>query len=669
MASPPVASQVAAQITRIRELSKLRRHTEALAAAETVAVQSPYNRDALYLIAANQRCLHQITDALTTLGRLEATHPNYSLLHQERGHCYMTLGNLARATDAFLRAVSLNPALLTSWMMLERLYHASGETKGAIAASEHVSLLRQLPPEVVRAGTLFSDGDLIPAENILQKYRVAGGSHFEAVRLLGRIAHKRKALDEAESLLEQALQLAPNSRSARVDYIRVLLDSQKYLKAHDAASSLLELEPDNGDLLPLYAAACVGLGRQQRAIELYRQLLGASPASAELHVALGHSLQSSGRQKEAIESYAVAASIRSNFGDAYWSLANLKMYRFSDNQIACMREEEAAHAIRVVDRYHLCFALGKAYEDCNEYAESWKFYERGNALKRAESVYDPQILEINTRKQIEVCTPEFFEKRADSGAPDPDPIFIVGLPRSGSTLIEQILASHSQVDATQELPNIPLIVRKMEGKGRRPDPYNPQYPGALNELGPNEFRSLGQQYTSSARAYRRNKRFFTDKMPNNFWHIGLIRLILPNAKIIDVRREPMACGLSNFKQLFASGQEFTYNLEDIAYYYRTYLRLMRHWDSVLPGRVLRVFYEDVVENLGRSVRRILEFCGLEFEAACVEFHKQERNIATASSEQVRQPISRQGLFQWRNYEPWLGALKNSLGDALTHYRE
>lgn len=667
MASPPVVSQVAAQITRIRELSKLRRHTEALAAAETVVVQAPYNRDVLYLIAANQRCLDQITDALTTLGRLEATYPNYSLLHQERGHCYMTLGNLACATDAFSRAVSLNPALVTSWMMLERLYRAAGETKGAIAASKHVSLLRQLPPEVVRAGTLFSDGDLIPAENILQKYRVGGGSHFEAVRLLGRIAHKRKSLDEAENLLEQVLQLAPNSRSARIDYIRVLLDSQKYLEAHDAASSLLEPEPDSGDLFPLYAAACAGLGRHQRAIEIYRQLLADSPASAELHMALGHSLQSSGRQKEAIESYHSAGRIRPSFGDAYWSLANLKVYTFSEDEIARMRFEEAAPGANLVDRYHLCFALGKAHEDREEFEHSWQFYERGNALKHAENRHDAKILEIDARKQIEVCTAEFVGARAGVGAPDPDPIFIVGLPRSGSTLIEQILASHSQVDATQELPNIPLIVRKMEG--RRPDPYNPQYPGALNELGPNEFRSLGHQYISSARAYRRNKPFFIDKMPNNFRHIGLIRLILPNAKIIDVRREPMACGFSNFKQLFATGQEFTYNLEDIARYYKSYLRLMQHWDRAFPGRVLRVFYEDVVENLEGSVRRILDFCALEFETACFEFYKQERNIATASSEQVRQPVFRHGLFQWRNYEPWLGVLKNSLGDALIYYRD
>jgi tetratricopeptide (TPR) repeat protein len=663
----PAFPAVELQIVQIRELSKLRRHRDALAAAEAVAVQVPQNRDALYLIAANQRCLNRPTDALATLERLEKNHPKFSLLHQERGHCCIALRDLARAIDAFSRAVSLNPALMTSWVMLERLYRISGKTKHANSISEQVSLLQKLPPEVVRAGMLFSDGDLSAAENILQEYRAAGGSHVEMLRLLGRIAHQRKALEEAETLLEVALKAAPNYRAARVDYIRVLLDAQKYLEAHEAVAGLLQVDPENKDLLSLYAAACVGLGRQQRAIEVYRQLIAAFPLSAELHVALGHALQSIGHQKEAIDCYSMAASIRPSFGDAYWSLANLKTYRFSDNEIARMCTEEAAPHAEGVDRYHLCFALGKAYEDRMQYAESWQFYERGNALKLAESLYDPEIIEINARKLMEVCTAEFFEGHATVGAPDPDPIFIVGLPRSGSTLVEQILASHSQVDGTQELLEVPRIVREMEAP--RSDPYHPRYPGVLAELAPDQFRSLGERYISDTRVYRGSKPFFIDKMPNNFRHIGLIHLMLPNAKIIDVRREPMACCFSNLKQLFAGGQEFTYRIEDIARYYRMYLELTRLWDAVLPGRVLRVFYEDVVEDVEWSVQRVLQFCGLKFETGCIEFYKQERSVATASSEQVRRPIFRDGLFQWRNYEPWLGSLRDSLGDAVIRYRE
>jgi tetratricopeptide (TPR) repeat protein len=388
-------------------------------------------------------------------------------------------------------------------------------------------------------------------------------------------------------------------------------------------------------------------------------------------------LKTLGKRQEAIESYQAAVAARPDFGDAYWSRANLKTYRFSQEEITQMEAHEAAATTQPVDRYHLCFALGKALEDQGEYAQSWEYYERGNALKRAQSRYRPEITETNTRRQIEVCTAEFFAARTAAGAPDPDPIFIVGLPRSGSTLIEQILASHSKVEGTQELPELPRIV--LELQGRDPNPNDPRYPGVLTELTLDDFRKLGERYMAETRTYRQaasNTRrdpaprpFFIDKMPNNFRHLGLLHLMLPNAKVIDARREPLACCFSNFKQLFASGQEFTYDLEDIARYYRTYLELMRHWDEVLPGKALRCEYEDLVEDLEGQVRRILDFCGLAFEPACLEFHKTERSISTASSEQVRQPLFRAGLDQWQHYEPWLGPLKNALGDALLRYRD
>jgi tetratricopeptide (TPR) repeat protein len=654
-------------VDRIRELGRNGRHGEALAAAEASAVDAPANRDVLYLIAANQRCLNRISDALATLQQLEQKHPQFSLLYQERGYCYTTLRDAARAIDAFSQAVSLNPALATSWTMLERLYQMTGESSSAAAAAEHVDALKHLPSEIVRAGSLFSDGDLSAAENILRAYLLRFGDHIEALRLLARIEHQRNALYDAELLLENVLNLAPDYRAARQDYVRVLLDRQKYMQAHEVVSTLLRLEPDNRDYLLLEAVASAGLGQYELAIAVYRRLLATSPKSPDLHMALGHSLKSVGRQEEAIECYQVATALRAGFGDAWWSLANLKIYRFSSDEIASMRSEEATPGAHAVDRYHLCFALGKAYEDKKDYAGSWQFYERGNALKRAESLYHPEITETNTRRQIEVCTEKFFVERTGVGVPDPDPIFIVGLPRSGSTLIEQILASHSQVEGTQELTDIPRIVLEMDGP--RSDPDNPRYPGALVDLPREEFYRLGKRYMTDTRPHRGDRPFFIDKMPNNFRHIGLIHLMLPNAKVIDVRREPIACCFSNLKQLYASGQEFTYSIEDIARYYRTYLELMQHWDNVLPGRVLRVWYEDVVEDLEGKVRRILEFCSLEFEPACIEFYKTERSVRTASSEQVRRPIFREGLLQWRNYETWLDPLKNALGDALSGYRE
>ncbi|HEY4763833.1 MAG TPA: sulfotransferase [Candidatus Sulfotelmatobacter sp.] len=661
MPSPSALSPIELEVGRIRELSKDGRHYEALAAADALAVAAPQNRNVLYLIATNQRCLNRIREALAILQRLEQQHPRFSLLYQERGYCYMSLRDASRAIEAFSQAVSLNAALVTSWIVLERLCRMTGETMGAARAAEQVSLLEQLPPEVVRAGSLFADGELSAAENILRSYLLNGGNHVEALRLLARIEHHCNALEEAEQRLHTALKLAPKYGAARLDYVRVLLDQQKYLQAHEVISTMLSLAPGDRDLLSLDAAAFVGIGRHEPAIELYRQLLAGSPRSCDLHLALGHSLKSVGRPKEAIESYRKAAAVRPSFGDAYWSLANLKTYRFSQDEIEHMRAAESAPAANPVDRYHLCFALGKAYEDLHEYAESWQFYERGNALRRAESRYRPEITETSTRKQIELCTPEFFSARGGVGVPDHDPIFIVGLPRSGSTLVEQILASHSQVDGTKELPDIPRMVREMERS--RSDLDNPRYPGMLADLRPEDFRRLGERYMTDTRPYRGDKPFFIDKMPNNFRHIGLIHLVLPNAKIIDVRREPMACCFSNLKQLFASGQEFTYSVEDIARYYKSYLEVMRHWDAVLPRRVLRVWYEDIVEDLAVNVRRILEFCSLEFEPACVEFYRLERSVYTASSEQVRQPIFRTGLSQWRNYEAWLGPLKNALGGS------
>jgi tetratricopeptide (TPR) repeat protein len=657
------ASPIELEVGRIRELSKGGRHAEALVAAEALAVTAPQDRDLLYLIAANQRCLNRIHEALETLRRLEQLDPRFSLLYQERGYCYTTLRDAPRAIEAFLRSADINPALEKTWSMLERLFRMTGDARNAAAAAEHISSLKNLQPEVVRAGSLFSDGDLSAAENILRAYLRISSDDVEALRLLARIQHQRDVLGEAESLLEAALEVKPNYVAARLDYVRVLIDRQKYLRAREETDTLLRLEPGNRDYLSLYAAACVGLGEHESAIARYRELLAASPASADLHVSLGHSLKAVGRKKEATESYQMAAAARPSFGDAWWSLANLKTYSFSQNEIVQMRAEEAAPGTDPVDRYHLCFALGKALEDRNEFAESWQFYERGNALKRAESRYHPDITETNTLKQVEVCTAQFFGARVGVGEPNFDPIFIVGLPRSGSTLIEQILASHSLVEGTHELSDIQRIVVEIRGL------EDNRYPAALAELAPEEFRRLGERYITDTRAYRQGKPFFIDKMPNNFCHIGLIHLMLPNAKIIDVRRDPMACCVSNLRQLFAKGQEFTYSIEDIARYYRTYLELMRHWDAVLPGRILRVWYEDVVEDLEGNVRRILGFCGLEFEPTCVEFYKTERSVNTASSEQVRRPIFLGGLFQWRNYEPWLGPLKDKLDDALIRYRE
>jgi tetratricopeptide (TPR) repeat protein len=662
VSSKPSTSPVEAEVLRIRELLERKQFAAALAAAEALAADVPENRDVLYMIAVSQRYLSRIPDALATLEKLERLHPGFSRLYQERGHCYVALRDAPRAIGAFLNAVNINPALPASWRTLLTLYRMTGQTENAEMAAGHVATLEKLPPEIVTATGLFSEGDFIPAENIVRAYLLKHGDHVEAMRLLARIGLALDILDDADILLEAVLKLAPEYRAARYDYATALLRRHKHMQAIAELEKLLELEPENRAYRTTYATANVGLGDHERALEMYRELaVGAPPGTqaAELHLSVAHSLKALGRRQEAIESYRTAAAARPAYGDAYWSLANLKTYRFEAQEISRMRADEAAPATAPVDRYHLCFALGKAMEDAGDYAEAFHFYERGNALKKSQSRYRPEPLERNTRLQKAVCTQEFFAARAGFGCQDPSPIFVVGLPRSGSTLLEQILASHSRVEGTMELADIPRLV--LELQGREPEAENPRYPRVLAEMTPGHFRQLGERFIDDTRIYRTGKPYFIDKMPNNFRHIGLIHLILPNAKIIDARRSAMACCFSNFKQLFAAGQEFTYGLEDIGRYYRTYVELMAHWDAVLPGKVLRVEHEDVVDNLEANVRRILGFCGLEFEPQCVEFYKTERSIRTASSEQVRQPIFKEGIDQWRNFEPWLGPLKEVLG--------
>lgn len=661
--------QVEAEVRRIRELLKRQQYVDGLRATEVLAVRTPENRDVLYLMALSQRHLSRIPEALATLERLERHHCRYSRLYQERGHCYVGLRDAPRAIEAFLRGVNLNPALPASWSMLEGLYRLTGQAENAATAAAHVARLRSLPPEVVNATGLFSDGDLAAAENVIRAFLLQHGNHVEAMRLLARIGMERDVLDDAELLLESVLLLEPGYQAARFDYARVLLERHKFSAALAQLEQLLALEPSNDRYKTLYASACVGLGGHEKAIALYQELLTVSPGAPDLLLSLAHALKTVGRQPQSIETYRQAAAIRPDFGDAWWSLANLKTYRFTDAEIATMRARELAPTTAPVDRYHLCFALGKALEDRQDYRDSFGYYERGNALKRAASRYRPEIIETNTRRQIQIFTPEFLARHRGVGARGADPIFILGLPRAGSTLLEQILASHSEVEGTQELAEIPRAV--LELQGREPDLDNPRYPGVLADLPLEEFRRLGERYLAETRVYRGTgapRRYFIDKMPNNFRHVGLIHLLLPNARIIDARREPMACCFSNLKQLFATGQEFSYSVEDIARYYRTYLELMRHWDAVLPGRILRVWHEDVVADLETNVRRILDFCELEFEPACVDFYKTSRSVRTASSEQVRQPIFREGLDQWRHYEPWLGPLRDALGDALVRYR-
>ena len=652
-------SRIEAEVLRARELLQQRRFAQALAAAEALRAQVPENRDVLYLIAVSQRYLGRTADALVTLGNLEKIHPDYGRLFQERGHCLRAAGDAPAAVVAYRQAVFRNHALVASWRALSELLRTLGEISEAETAAAHVQTLARLPAEVVTATSMVAEGDLPPAEQLIRQYLLKHPTETEAMRLLAQIGVKLDVLDDAEFLLESVLSFAPDYHAARYDYVNVLSERHRYTRALAEAEKLLAAGPGNVLFRTAHANVCVGLGRYEEALQTFRELLPISAQPADLHLSIAHALKTLGRQSEAIDSYRAAAAARPAFGDAYWSLANLKTYRFTDDELMRMRTEEAREGVATVDRYHLCFALGKALEDCGDYTGSFGYYERGNALKKQESRFSIDSLERTVQAQKALCTREFFAARTGWGCAAPDPIFIVGLPRAGSTLLEQILASHSQVEGTMELAEIPRLVHHLNGREQGGQPGH--YPHVLAQLDVESLRKAGEKYLADTQAYRHGKPFFIDKMPNNFRHIGLIHLILPNARIIDARREPMACCFSNFKQLFASGQEFTYGLGDIARYYRAYLELMAHWDRVLPGKVLRIQHEQLVADLESHVRHMLEFLGLPFEPACLEFYKTERSVRTASSEQVRMPIFKEGTDQWRNFEPWLGPLRTALG--------
>jgi tetratricopeptide (TPR) repeat protein len=623
----------------------------------------PTNRDALYTLAVARRLQKRFDEALALVRDLITLDPANGRAHQEMAHCLRDMGDVQGALAAYQEAVARNNALLGSWQMLERLHAQAGREVAADFAAAQVEYLSSLPPQLLTVASLIQEGKMYKAEQLCRHFLQTQGHHVEGMRFLAQIGMSFNVQDEAEFLLESAVVLDPDNIGAHFDYVGALQKRQKFSEALEQARVLREKDPENPQVDMLYANQNLAVGNFDEALNIYRHRADEMPNNPGIHLTLGHALKTTGQQKEAIAAYTQAYVVKPDFGDAYWSLANLKTYKFDEAQIASMRELEAAPATQLADRYHLCFALGKALEDHGQYDESFAYYERGNRLKREEVGYDWRRISNEIDRQIEHCTPALFADKAGSGAAADDPIFILGLPRAGSTLLEQILASHSQIEGTMELPNILALAHKLGGRRRIDE--EPEYPANLAELTRDELTEFGEAFIRDTQIHRKQGTpFFIDKMPNNFRHIGLIHMILPNAKIIDARRGAMGCCFSGFKQLFAEGQEFTYGLEEIGHYYKDYVALMDHWDQLLPGKILRVRYEEVVADLESQVRRLLDFCGLPFEEACINFHQTERAVRTASSEQVRQPIFKGGVDQWEHFSAHLDPLRDILGPEL-----
>lgn len=622
---------------------------------------TPSRLEALYLLAVCQRYRQDFPRALQTLDELIHLKPDHARAFQERGYCFLKQGIPEKALEPFSRAVEYNPALVASWKALHALHEKAGRSGPARHARAQADFLHSLPRELLGAMDLLHEGKLAKAEQVCRNFLQNHKQHIEGMRILAEIGVRLKVYDDAEFLLESAVEFEPDHTGARMDYLKILNRKGKFQQAFEQAEVLLRKQPDNPAFQLSLASALTGLGRFQEGIARYRECLPRSPNRAGVHVLLGHAHKAIGAIDEAIQSYREAFRLRPDYGDAYWSLANTKTYHFTDEELELLKTRADARAVSDDDRIHLYFAAGKAFEDRQAFPESFAFYAKGNDLKRARSGYEPEKTTAMVDAQIEHCTRELFEKRGHLGHTAPDPIFILGLPRAGSTLLEQILASHSRVDGTMELHQVLGLAQRLRGRSAE---ETSRYPRILWELEDSYFQRFGEKFMEDTRVYRGDAPFFIDKMPNNFLHIGLIRLILPHAKIIDARRHPMACCFSCFKQLFGEGQDFTYGLESMGRYYRDYVRLMDHWDSVLPGAVLRIQHEDVVQDLESQVRRMLDFCGLPFEPDCLEYYKTERSVRTPSSEQVRQPVYRSGLEQWKKFEPWLEPLKAALGSEI-----
>lgn len=625
----------------------------------------PDDQQVLYMLAVCQRYMGKFAEALVTLTKLKQLAPDLGRAHQETGHVYRAINEPNNALAAYSLAVQLNPALQASLRAQHEILVTQGRNEHADHIKRQLQILQSTPKPLVAVMDLISQGKLVKAEQICRTFMQKAPRNIEGMRLLADIGVRLGVMEDAEYLLESAAEFAPENARVRIEYIQVLRKQQKYRAALQQAKELLETDENNRQFQSVYAVEAMQSGDYETAMAMFDSILSHMPNDPVTLTSRGHALKTMGQTSDAIDSYRQAIAISSTHGEAYYSLANLKLFEFDDADIEAMELSESDSNLAHMNRIYFNFALGKAYEDKALFSNAFEYYERGNALKKASSHYKASDITAEFHAQRDIFTKPFVERHMDSGCQAPDPIFIVGLPRAGSTLLEQILSSHSQVDGTMELPNMLALAQKLR-RGERMGSKS-RYPQVLKSLDPKQLEVFGQTYIEETQVHRGSAPFFIDKMPNNFRHIGLISLILPNAKVIDARRHPMGCCFSGFKQLFAEGQEFTYGLEEVGTYYKDYMELMDFWDEALPGKVLRVQYEDVVADLEVQVRRILDYCGLPFEESCISFYKTERAVRTPSSEQVRQPIYKGGLEQWKNFDTNLEPLKMALGPVLDRY--
>lgn len=622
----------------------------------------PGDANLLVLAARAKLALQKFDQAKQHLEEAIRLYPEFAPAHDGVGDCLFAQGYVGSAIRAYEQALRLDPTYAGVLRKIERAQELIKKAESSAPADGKSSDRRMaFPEEIQKAERLSKDGDATKAEEIYRSILKRDPNHVEAARLLAKIAADKQRFSDAEVFLRHATSIAPDYTRLWVDLANVLRELHKPKESLECANKVLELAPDTAESYMLYAGAVGFENRHEDAIESYEKALEISPNKPGALCSMAHHLKTIGRQEEAIAAYRKCIEVKPGHSEAYWSLANLKTFQFSDGEITTLYELLDDDELKDESRVQLHNALGLDRESRRDYDTAFSHYKQCNSLRRKAESYDPVDTETHYDRIVEVFDEEFFEQRSGFGIPDASPIFVVGLPRSGSTLIEQILSSHSMVDGTFELTELPAAVKGL----RRSPKRKSMFPDTLPGLSADEWRELGETYVESVLKHRAGGTYFIDKNPNNFIFVGLLRLALPNAKIINARRHPLDSCFGTYKQLFASGQPFSYDFTDLGEYYLQYVRLMDHWHQRMPGFMLDVQYEQVVDDLETQVRRILDYCGLPFEDECLRFHETDRAVKTASSEQVRRPIYSSSVNLWRNYEGHIGELIEVLRPLLS----
>ena len=618
--------------------------------------------ESLYFGSVCARYLKNYQQSNDYLERLLTLSPDMGRAYQELGHLNRDRGSLELAAGYYRQACEMNPALISSWQFLYDYYRDIGKKDASSHALEQLENLKSLPNTLLYINQILYEGKLSEAEKMCRDFLKKDPKNTEAMSILSEIASRLGYLEDAEFLLENAVNFEPNNPELRKKYLIILRKKQKFSKAMIQAEYLCKTFPKNLSYKAQMAIEIMQNGDYEKAIEIFDSILKKAPNDPNTLTSKGHALKTFGNNIDAIKSYKLAHKAKPDHGEAYFSLANLKTYSFKTSEIALMKNQLENVNLLSKDRVYFHFALAYALEKEGEYEEAFSHLEKGNEIKKINNRYSIKGMKDEIHSQIQICDSNFFSSHGEGGLNKNDPIFILGLPRSGSTLIEQILASHSQIDGTLELPNILSMAHGLRGHDRLSN--EGKYPSVLKSLTKDQRKEMGLEYITDTFIHRDKAPRFTDKMPNNFRHIGLIHLILPYAKIIDARRYPLDCCFSIYKQLFAQGQEFSYGLEEIGNYYRNYIDLMDHWNRVLPGKILKVNNEDIINDLEGQVKRIIDYLELPFEKECISFYNTKRSVRTASSEQVRKPINKDGVERWKPYSKKLKPLVDCLGEEL-----